>query len=90
MPGISTDIDTAAGSLIPSQSFVRVDNELVIVKGDGVESHSPCGTVPVHCAATMSNSSSFVNIDGVGVVIQGNSASCGHTATGQNFFQISN
>ena len=39
MPGVSRDNDTAGGDLIPSQTTVKVDGELVIVDGDGVAGH---------------------------------------------------
>jgi uncharacterized protein (TIGR02594 family) len=46
MPGISRDSDTAGGDLVPSQSTVFANNQLVIIDGDTVQSHgrSPHGT----------------------------------------------
>ena len=39
MPGISRNNDTADGDLIPSQTTVFANSELVIVDGDDVEGH---------------------------------------------------
>ena len=36
MPGVSRDNDTAEGDLIPSQTTVFANDELVIVDGDDV------------------------------------------------------
>lgn len=46
MPGISRNNDTAGGDLIPSQTTVFANNQLVIIDGDTVDSHgdSPHGT----------------------------------------------
>ena len=43
MPGISRDNDTAVGDLIPSQTTVFANGELVIVDRDPVTSHPPGG-----------------------------------------------
>ena len=51
--------------------------------GDPVASHAPCPVVPIHCAAVMSEGSSWATLDGIPIVRQGNSASCGHAATGR-------
>ena len=57
MSGISRDIDTAAGDLVPSQTTVFANGDvapsLVIVNDDDVVSHSPCPFPPSHCDATM-------------------------------------
>ena len=81
MPGISRDNDTAGGDLIPSQSTVKVNNELVIVHGDKVEPHDPGG---VHSTPqpTMIAGSNNVFIGGKAVVNAGDAATCGHLATG--------
>ena len=39
MPGVSRDNDTAGGDLIPSQTTVKANDELIIVDGDGVAGH---------------------------------------------------
>ena len=46
MPGVSRDNDTAGGDLIPSQTTVKVDGELVIVDGDGVAGHGVAPHIP--------------------------------------------
>lgn len=81
MTGISTDSDSAGGDLIPGgQSSVYLNGQLVIVHGDSVEPHAPL--VPPHDAATMVASTSTIFINGKAVVQSGDSATCGHTATG--------
>ena len=79
MPGISRDNDTAGGDLIPSQSTVKVNNELVIVHGDRVAGHPPGGT---HANPTMIAGSNKVFIGGIAVCNAGDLATCGHAATG--------
>lgn len=78
MPGISRDIDTAGGDLIPSQATVFANSELVIVNGDEVKNHGSGD----HAAATMIAGSNNVFIGGVAVVNAGDLATCGDAATG--------
>ena len=78
MPGISRDNDTAVGDLIPSQTTVFANGELVIVDGDDVEGH---GT-GAHASPKMIAGSNNVFIGGVAVVNAGDLATCGHASTG--------
>ena len=78
MPGISRDNDTAGGDLIPSQSTVKVNNELVIVHGDAVAGHGP----GEHAGPTMVAGSNKVFIGRIAVCNAGDLATCGHAATG--------
>jgi len=80
MPGVSRDNDTAGGDLIPSQTTVFVNNELVIVNGDGVADHGN----NEHNAQTISATiNSTVQIGEIAVVIAGDPADvCGEAATG--------
>ena len=82
MPGISRDNDTAAGDLVPSQGTVYANGEALIVLGDSVASHAPCPIPASHCAATMGQASSTVFVGGIGVCRAGDTATCGHVATG--------
>lgn len=86
MPGISrVKVDTAGGLINgPGSSDVFVNGSKVSLIGDAVESHSPCPDPVIHCNATMVQGSSTVFANGIGVVRQGDAASCGHTATGSN------
>lgn len=88
--GISRDNDTASGDLVPTQNTVFANGKKVIVHGDGVESHPPCDTVPIHCSATMTAGSKNVFIGKVAVVNAGDSASCGHTSTGSSNVFVGN
>ncbi len=88
MPGISRNNDTAGGDLVPSQSTVFANGELVIVNGDSVVSHSPCPVPASHCSATMIAGSNNVFIGGKAVVNAGDSATCGHTSTGSSTVNV--
>ena len=80
MPGICRDNDTAGGDLIPSQTTVYANNELVIVDGDDVAGH---GTGP-HAGPTITAGANNVYIGTKLVCNAGDSATCGHTATGSS------
>jgi len=82
VPGISRDNDSAGGDLIPSQSTVRVNGELVIVDGDGVAGHGIFPHIPQTISATLQ---STVKIGGKLIVIAGDPADiCGEPATGSS------
>jgi uncharacterized Zn-binding protein involved in type VI secretion len=86
MPGISRDIDTAGGDLIPSQTTVKVNSELVIVNGDGVAGHGIFPHIPQTISATLQ---STVKIGGKLIVIKGDPADiCGEPATGSSDVSI--
>ncbi len=82
MPGISRDNDTAGGDLIPSQTTVKVNGELVIVNGDGVAGH---GVFPHTPQTISSGTQTTVKIGGKGIVVIGDTANiCGEVATGSS------
>jgi len=86
MPGISRDNDTAGGDLIPSQTTVKVNSELVIVNGDGVAGHGIFPHIPQTISATLQ---ATVKIGGKLVVIKGDPADiCGEPATGSSDVSI--
>lgn len=86
MPGISRDNDTAGGDLIPSQSTVFVNNELVIVDGDGVAGHGIPPHIPQTISATINTT---VSIGGKNIVVAGDTADiCGEAATGSGDVSI--
>ena len=87
MPGISRGgRDKAGGTMIASQSFCFCEGSAIVVKGDSVIPHYPCGMPggAIHCAATMSQGSNYVFVGGKSVVRQGDMASCSHTAQGSS------
>lgn len=88
--GICRDNDSAGGDLIPSQNTVFVNGEKVIVNGDGVASHAPCPDPASHCSATMVAGSKNVFIGGIAVCNAGDSATCGHTASGSTNVFVGN
>jgi len=68
---------TASARLAPT---VMVDNEIIVVVGDSVSAHPPCG-VPggePHCAATVTVGSGTVTANYISVIRVGDSDSCGH------------
>jgi len=86
MPGVSRDNDSAGGDLIPSQSTVYVNGELVIVNGDGVAGHGVPPHIPQTISATLQSS---VKIGGKLIVIVGDPADiCGELATGSSNVSI--
>jgi len=86
MPGISRNNDSAGGDLIPSQSTVYVNGELVIVDGDGVAGHGIYPHIPQTVVSTLQ---STVKIGGIKVIIAGDPASvCGEPATGSSNVSI--
>jgi uncharacterized Zn-binding protein involved in type VI secretion len=86
MPGVSRDSDTAGGDLIPSQSTVFVNGELVIVDGDGVAGHGSSPHIPQTISATIN---STVKIGGIAIVVAGDTADiCGEAATGSSDVSI--
>lgn len=82
MPGISrVGRDSAGGAIIGrGASNVYVNGSLVAVKGDKVASH---GKSP-HKSPSMVGASSRVYANGIAVCRQGDSATCGHKASGSS------
>lgn len=89
MPGASrVGTDSAGGTIIgPGSSTVKINGKNVSVKGDSVTPHSPKDT-PHMGAPTMVGSSSTVKADGKFIVRAGDSASCGHSASGSSNVNI--
>ena len=86
MPGVSRNNDSAGGDLIPSQSTVYVNGELVIIDGDGVAGHGIFPHIPQTVVSTLQ---STVKIGGIKVIIAGDPASiCGEPATGSSNVSI--
>lgn len=79
MPNVCIDTDTAGGDIIASASTVKFNDEKVVLDGDNVEPHGD----PPHASPTMVASlNSTVKIEDKLVCVAGDSATCGHTATG--------
>ena len=82
MAGVSRDNDSAGGDLIPSQTTVFVNGNLVIVNGDGVAGHGIYPHIPQTISATLQ---STVKIGGKLIVVEGDPADiCGEPATGSS------
>lgn len=88
MSGISrAGVDTAGGVILGGgQDFVSVEGAPVALKGDPVAGHG----LDEHAGPVMAEGVAWMTIDGVPVVRAGNAASCGHPATGSDFFTITN
>lgn len=80
MPGVSRDNDTAEGDLIPSQSTVFANNELVIIDQDQVVPHAP-GGIHGPPPPTMIAGSNNVFVNNKPIVNQGDKATCSHPST---------
>ena len=77
--------DSAGGTQLGGgQDFFFINGEPVIVKGDPVAGHG----LPPHSSPKMVGASSFFYLNGKAVCRKGDKASCGHGATGQDFFQV--
>ena len=78
--------DSAGGAhLGGGQSSWTLNGKEIVVLGDSVTPHKH-GDTTVY--PTMVQSSSWMSINGIEVVRVGHAASCGHTSTGQDWFEI--
>jgi hypothetical protein len=85
MPGISRVGDNVYdGAIITGSSNSFCNNKPIATVGSAVSSHTCCGLPGCggHCSATIISGSGKVMVNGKPVCRQGDSASCGHTATG--------
>ena len=80
MPGIVRVGQDVAGGMILNggNGTVFANGTLVAVRGSGVAGHGS----PPHSAPIMVGASGTVFAQGIAVCRQGDSASCGHVATG--------
>lgn len=80
MPGIvRVGQDVAGGTILNGgNGTVFANGTLVAVRGSGVAGHGS----PPHSAPIMVGASGTVFAQGIAVCRQGDSASCGHVATG--------
>ena len=83
MPGVSRDNDKAEGDLIPSQTTVFANSQLVIIAGDEVEPHSPGGIHgPPPPTVPASGKNPGVYVANKLAIIKGDPATCTHETTG--------
>jgi len=79
MPNVSIDSDTAGGDIIASASTTKFNDLAVVLDNDSVVPHGP----GEHAGATVpAGINSTVKIEDKLVVVAGDVATCGHTATG--------
>jgi uncharacterized Zn-binding protein involved in type VI secretion len=85
MPKASIDTDTAGGDLIASASVTKFNDEFVVLDGDDVAGH---GDGP-HAGPTIPASiNTKVKVEDKYVVVAGDTATCGHAATGSSDVDI--
>jgi|DEB0MinimDraft_6_1074348.scaffolds.fasta_scaffold29166_1 uncharacterized Zn-binding protein involved in type VI secretion len=87
MPGISRkDDDNASGTITSGSENVKVNGKSVARLGDSVAAHPPCPLVPIHCNPTLqaNNNSQTVRVNGIVINVAGDTATCGHAATGSS------
>ena len=89
MSGATRVGNDSAGGIItgPGVPFVRVNGSSISVKGDSVAPHNPKDT-PHMASPVMVGSSFTVFAGGRPVVRAGDSASCGHSASGSGNVNI--
>lgn len=88
MAGIAlVGIDSAGGThLGGGQNVLYIDGVAAVVVGDPVANHGSGSNR--HTGVTMVTGSSVLFIDGKAVCRAGDLASCGHSSTGQDWFNI--
>lgn len=83
-------LDSAGGQhLAGGQDWFLVDDQPVVIFGDGVTPHDP--PVLPHTGPAMNaegQKSSWMTLDGIGVIRQGHKANCLHESTGRPWFTI--
>jgi hypothetical protein len=87
MPAVQRvgDANGAGGVATGGVGSVRVNNRPVIVNGNGVTAHPPCGqrrAPPIHCSASTAGGVGTVRAGGVAVVVAGAGDTCGHARAG--------
>lgn len=89
MSGASRVGTDSAGAIIsgPGVSSVKVNGSTISVLGDNVTPHNPDDT-PHKNGPVMVSASSTVFANGIPVVRAGDSASCGHSASGSGNVNI--
>lgn len=83
MPGVQRvgDKNSGGGLIITGDTSVMVNNRPVATRGRPVSPHLPCG-VPggaPHCSATTTNTNFSVLVNGIPIVLTGDTDTCGHT-----------
>ena len=78
-------LDSAGGAQLGGgQSGWTVQGANIVLLGDPVAGHG----LPPHAAPVMSSASSWMTLNGIPVVREGNTASCGHPSTGRSWFTL--
>lgn len=78
-------LSTPAVTAVPSVSFFTVDGKSVITNGATVDSHG----VFLHASAMFTKTGFFFQVDGQSVIIDDETATCGHTINATGFLEVS-
>lgn len=81
MPIASIDTDTAGGDIVASASKTQFNNQKVVLDGDSVAPH---GISPHNAATVPANQNTSFYVENELVVVAGDTATCGHAATGSS------
>ena len=83
MPGISrAGMDTAGNTILTGKSNVRVNGMPAAHIGSAIAPHCAGDCPNQHTAPVISTGSGMVRVGGIPVCRAGDSATCGHSATG--------
>ena len=78
-----TGLDSAGGTIQPSQTKWTFNGNPVAIVGSPVASHAPCPLPAIHCGPDMAEGQNEIKFNGIPVCFEGHAAECGHTATGR-------
>jgi hypothetical protein len=78
------DQNTAGGVIQNGDDTVLINGRAVAVRGASVSPHAPCGRPGqnIHCSAKTQANNSTVLVNGVPLVLTGDTDTCGHPRSG--------
>lgn len=78
------DQDSAGGVILNGDDTVLINGRAVAVRGASVSPHAPCGRPGqhIHCSAKTQANNSTVLVNGVPLVLTGDTDTCGHPRSG--------
>lgn len=87
MPGIQRvgDANSAGGVATGGIASVRVNGRPVVVNGNSVSAHPPCGqrrAPRIHCSAVVTGGTGSVRAGNVPIITAGAADTCGHPRAG--------
>jgi len=86
MPAVQRvgDQDSAGGVILNGDNTVLINGRAAAVRGASVSPHAPCGQPGqnIHCSAKTQITNSTVLVNGVPLVLTGDTDTCGHPRAG--------